>query len=384
MRTFKSWLKEEFLLEKLLGSVNGAEGYKAASHFKAYVAPFLKKDEISKGKKGLEHISKMNDLNHEKDGEYSGNEHSHTLITKHGPHPVGTKIKVTGLSHVDENGRIHLKTIDHGVVPQSRLKKPEHLARENKTETGFTIEKRISANLGTKSAGSTGSAYDFHYGKNKDSSHTVKGKVETVSEEKALKKDNKPVVAGESKLTVVKMGASGVKYNNETKKWSFIGKKLPDFTKHLEEHASHILQHLNENHSDGKIEKGFTVAAPKGTAKSYFKSIGANALHVHDKETDSGTSFTIGNKNELKGKTKLGHLSDKDIEEHLNGRINVEKAPSGIASVFHRPLKKKMVHLASLSTSDPHNHRDLTNVQHAGEFKRHIDNHIRETSKKLL
>jgi hypothetical protein len=389
---------ESELLEEsgLHGSIRGTESYKAISHFKGYVAPYLSKEEVKKAKKQMERFGNVSNVK-EEDGEFSGKnapdkEGTHELNTKHEDYPSGTKIKVFGLHHIDDNGKIYLHT-SHGVIPQSKLKKPEQLRRENKSVAGFDVEGKIAKNLGGVPAGSTGTAHDFSYGKNPDGSSTVRGKTHVIEDtsktKKALKTDDKPVVAGESKLTNVKMGAGGLKWNKQTG-WSF-SSKHKEFEKHINENAKvhqedgsemGLIEHLNKHHPNGVIDKGFTIKAPAGSARSYFRSTGANALHVHDKKTDKGTTFTVGDDNELKGKTKLGHLSNSDMDENLDGVINVEATKTGAAALYHRPNAVKMRHLAALSTIDSEHHRDLTNPEHAGEFMNHVDNHIQSLGKK--
>jgi hypothetical protein len=381
---------DNFLFEEggLNGSISGGESYKAISHFKGYVAPYLPKKSVIDAKHKMEPFGNIDNVE-EKDGEFHKKDFTHELSTKHNEHEPGTKIKVLGISHVGDTGRIYLQTKNHGIIPQSRIKKPDELKRENKSKAGFNVEDKIAKNLGGVAAGSTGSAYDFSYGKNKDGSDTIRGKTKVINEsvepKKSLKKDEKPIVAGESKLTNVKMGAGTAKFDKNTKKWN-ISSRHEHFATHMEKNAKvngiPLLEHLNKNYPKGIIEKGMTMDAPKGTARSYLKSIGANVLHIHDKETDKGTTLTVGNKNELIGKTKLKHFNDSNIDEHFDGCINIESTKTGTSAIYHRPNKTKLKKIASLSTLDPKNHKDLSNEQHANEFKKHIDKHIREISKK--
>lgn len=372
----------------LNGSISGGESYKAISHFKGYIAPFLPKNSITDAKKKMEPFGNVENVE-EKDGEFFKKDETHELNSKHNEHPAGTKIKVTGISHVGETGRIYLNTKNHGIIPQSRIKKPDELKRENKSEAGFKIESLIAKNLGGVAAGSTGSAYDFSYGKNKDGSDTIRGKTKVINEsvqnQKTLKKDEKPIVAGESKLTNVKMGAGSVKFDKKSKKWGIFSRDHDKWRDHMEKNAKinglPLLEYLNKHHSNGIIDKGITFDAPKGSAKAYLDSIGANVLHIHDKEKNKGTTITVGNKNELKGVSKLGHFGDSEINENFDGKGNIEKSKTGTAAFFHRPNKTKLERIASLSTLEPKNHKDLTNKIHANEFKKHIDNHIKNLKK---
>jgi hypothetical protein len=384
-------LESDYLIEAggLHGSISGPESYKAISHFKSYVAPYLPKDKVKDAKEKMHHFGNVSKIEDDH-GKHADEESSHELNSKHNEHASGTKIKVHGVHKIDVGGKIHLDT-SHGVIPQSKLKKPESLKKENKSSTGFDVEGRIAKHLGSKPAGSTGSAYDFSYGKKSNGDSVVKGKTKVIGESpeptKSLKKDEKPVAAGESKLTNVKMGAGGLKHS-PTKGWSFTSRHK-EFEKHVNKHARvnqgdgtslGLIEHLNKHHPDGHITKGFSTTAPKGSARSYFSSIGANVLHIHDKKTDKGTAFTVGDKNELKGKTKLGHLSNKHMDEHLDGKLTVEATKTGSSSLFHRPNESKMKKLANLSSSDS-KHKDLTNSDHAEEFKKDIDNHISSTNK---
>ena len=373
MDNFKGFLQEDFLTE-LHGSISGGESYKAVSHFRDYVAPFLKKSAVKSAKQHIERYGDPSKIEVE-DGKYSDNKHSHLLGSKVGVFEKGTKVKVKDIHHIDGNGKIFLNTHSHGVIPQSALAKPEHLKRENKSKKGFEVESIIAKNLGVKAAGPTGSSYDYYYG-HSNGHPTVRGKVvETESEQTQKKSDGTPTVAGESKLSNSKMGAGNLKFT-KGQGWRFES-KLKEFEKHMNKHATvngvPLIEHMNKHFKSGTITKGFTIDAPKGTARSYLRSGNINSLHVHDKKTNKGTTFTVGDKNELKGKTKLGHLSNYDLDKHLDGTINVEKSLTGTAAVYHRPNQVKMRHLASLSTTDVNNHRDLTNAQHAGEFRRHID-----------
>ena len=262
---------------------------------------------------------------------------THTLASKINGHAANTPVKVIGVRH-DANGKIFAQTANHGEVPASKLNKPGELKRSRITQKGFDVEDKIAANLGTKAAGSTGTAFDYAY----------KGKKGSKVEGKARKMENdKPELAGESKLNKAKMGNSAAFFDHDTKKWHFTHVGLRrKFAEAVHPGSGlPILEHLNQHHSDGKISKGFTVPAAKGTAKAYLDGLGVNSLHLHKnddkKKIDHGTTFTINSKNNLQGKTKLGHLSDDDIHK-LDGKLTIEKTTTGSARAAHVPNFKKI------------------------------------------
>jgi hypothetical protein len=137
----------------------------------------------------------------------------------------------------------------------------------------------------------------------------------------------------------------------------------------------HILEHLNKHHPEGHINKSVQFNAAPGTAQHYLKTSGANVLHLHNKATNKGTTFTVGDKNNLKGKTNLGHLSHAGLEK-FNGKVIVKPTTTGTSTMVHRPIESVMRAHANLSTEHPEKHKDLTQTAHANEFKQHVDKHL--------
>jgi hypothetical protein len=360
------------LIEGLSGNI-GTER-RGISHIKGYILPYLSAEQKKQVAHNFRHHEDPEKMDNGKHGEkYNPNPEAttHTLAGKVNGHEADTPVKVIGARH-DENGRIFAQTANHGEIPASKLNKPGELKRDRITEKGFEVERKIAENLGTKAAGSTGTAFDYAY-RGKGGSN-VEGKVRKME-------NDKPELAGESKLNKAKMGNSAVFFDPDTKKWQFSHQGL----KHKFAEAKHpgsglpILEHLNEHHSDGKIAKGFTVPAAKGTAKRYLEGLGVNSLHLHKndvkKSIDHGTTYTIDSKNNLQGKTKLSHLSDDDLHR-LDGKLTIEKTTTGSARAAHVPNFKTFSEYADNSKVDPENHRDLTNSEHASEFKGHIDSHM--------
>ncbi len=339
-------------------------------HVKNYVLPTLDKTGAQRTISGLAKISKglpsAGTTGSSFDPKAS---HTHLLGTKHGEHPIGTPIKITHVIHDKASNTLHAATEKHGTIPLSRIAKPTALAKPPITKGGFDVEGKISHNLGTKAAGSTKTAYDFSY-----KGDQVRGNVKEVEHEKSVKGVGEaPILRGESKLDKGKFGQSVIKHNSETKKWSFSNEKLG---KHFAK-ATHptsklpILQHLDKFHPKGVIKTGFAINAPHGSTAHYLKTSNVNALHIHDKKTDTGTTFTFGKNNDLAGRTKLGHLSDKHVHA-LDGKLNVASTSSGATTLVHRPKQPLMKQYAKKSVTDPHNNRSLHREDHAQEFMHHV------------
>ena len=354
-----------FLSEEAVGMVSTiGSDRKGKRHTENYVMPYLsaegrKKTAESFAKHGgFRTTGTGHGEKHDPNAEYT-----HTLKTAQNGHPAGTQVKVTHVT-VDEPGNITVHTKEHGSFKQAALMKPSELKRPAITKQGFDVEGRIAKNLGTQSAGSTKHAYDFHYG---SGSKSVKGKVKEASEA--------PSVRGESKLDRGKMGQSTLKHDKE-KGWHFTDKAIGSHFEQArvvgpDKKERSLLDHLNTFHKEGKIEKGFSVAAPAGSTKNYIKNSGVNTLHIHNKRADKGTTFTVGNSH-LAGKTKLGHLTDEHLNA-LDGKISIEKTTNGQTQAAHRPNIKVMKQYANMSQTNPNEHRDLSNEEHASEFKAHVD-----------
>ena len=390
MESFSSFVKQ--LNETAMSSSFGeGRGLRHALH---YVMPYLSKEGRAKTAKSFSefHGNMLSKVDSSKHGELHNPKagFTHTLEKSHKEHPAGTKINIEHVTH-DGSGTIYAHTTHHGLIPLSKISKPAKLAKEQKTKTGFNVEKQLSSNLGTKSAGTSNKDYDFFYkGKGKPGSPTVRGKVKEVQDEGKGRKggSDRIDVRGESKLEKGRFGVTKLKWDPKTKKWDFGGdprmheafRKAKVTDENGKTHS--VLDHLNKHHSDGRITRGFTVDAPKGTTRHYLKSGNVNTLHLHDKNKNKGTTFTVGNTS-LKGRTNLGHLSDKDVDA-LDGKISIESNTNGKvgeARIAHSPKVTVMKNYAGLSATNPKNHADLTNDKHAKEFRQHVDRHIAEYEK---
>ena len=396
MLKFLEFLGEEFLFEgnNLHGKI-GADG-KALGHVRDYIMPTLSAEGRAKTAKNLAKVGGVKG-----DTSVAGSSHdpkassTHVLSSKFGEHAAGTPVKVTHVSAGGEDGRnLFAHTESHGKIPLSKLAKPAALKKAPKTESGFDVEKKLSAHLGTKAAGSSATGYDFHYrGSSKAEKPAVRGSVKMVEQKKAVKGVDRPDVRGESKLMKGKFGQSVVSFE-KGKGWGFRNKSKmnPMFEKATvtgkDGKERNLIDHLNKHHPNGVIEKGFTARAAKGTAKHYLSSSDINTLHVHNRQVDKntkkvtvdrGTTYTIGNTS-LKGKTKLSHLSDEHINR-LDGAVNLLATKTGKSEVVHKPSQGVMREYADNAHNNPGQHRDLTNAEHAAEFKKHVDKHIAEYEK---
>ena len=253
------------------------------------------------------------------------------------------------------------------------LDKPSELKKPVITKGGFDVEAKIAKNLGTEAAGSTGTAFDYSY--RGDEEGGIRGKARKIE-------SDKPYLRGESKQNKAKMGESSIKWDPNTRQWNFTNAKLaPHFSQTLV-NGKPILQHLNDTFPDGN-GKSFSTDAPRGTARAYLSNLGVNSLHLHRTEKatktkaaiDHGTTFTIGDNNDLQGKTNLGHLSNDDIDR-LDGKIRLEAGGHGSIKLSHTPNPTVFKEYADRSRV-MEGHGDLTNENHAALFKNHVDNHIR-------
>lgn len=402
--TFKSFLSEGVLLEaqreNMSGNVNDS-AKKGLRHLKNYIMPYLNKDQRKKTMANFHNY--FNETEHEKLGKENGAQHdpdesktSHVLLSKHGAHDSGTKIKVTGASH-DDQGRIILHTAQHGDIPQSKVARPEEIKKESMVKEAFGVEEKLAKNFGCKPAGSTKTAYDFTShcaeGEGKQTKK-LKGVVKEVQPEKEMIKTpfNQGGIKGESKLIKGKMGQSALNWDSKTRQWGFTdkvlgahykdamvkvdknGKAIPSTDKETPGKMMPLLQHLNKNHSNGVINNSFSIAAPKGSTRKYFSLSDVNSLHVHSKENDVGTTYTIGDKNNLKGVTTMGHLGNKDLDR-LDGSLKIESTQSGKSYAAHWPKSGVMKEYANNSVTKPELHRDATKPEHAAEIKSLIDKH---------
>lgn len=383
MITFKYFTESvEVLSEesKMSGSVNDSEK-KGIRHLRNYVMPYLSK---SQKRSTLAAFARhMNPADFDKE---HGSEHdpanpdkpTHTLRVKEGAHGPGTQVTATG-AYYNDKGTIMIKTKQHGDIPQSKLGKPASLAKEAITKEGFDVEGKIATNFGTKAAGSTGTAFDFvshdeGTGGKATKNKRLQGKVKEAADDAEQIETPFTRLQGESKLDRGKMGQSACNFNKEKGRWELTHPKLAKHFAKVKVQGKPLLQHLNENYPDGIISKGFSVPAPRGMTRNYLEGSDVNSLHIHNKKTGKGTTFTIGDGNPLIGKTTLGHMTNRDIDR-LDGTINIATTTTGKTQVIHRPHQPTMRSYADLSTTSPELHRDLTDPKHAVEVKKLLDKH---------
>jgi hypothetical protein len=367
-QSFKSFLSESFLQETaLVGNINDL---KAVRHVKNYIAPYLSKSQIAGSEKSLAGHVKPGAFGTENGSEHNPDAtHTHTLEKEHGGHDVGTQVKVTGVLAPDEKGRIHVSTEKHGNIPVSKLKKPENLAKPAHS-AGFKTEDVIAKNLGGKSQGaSKGTDIELNL-RGGHTDHDVKAKVVETQE--------KPDVRIESKLDRGKVGEATLKHTPE-KGWH-VSERSPNKAlgqSHLqhatyedENHPGHgmdVISFLNKYHPTGHIDQYRYFKPKAGTSKAYLNQTGANYLHIHDKDSDTGTTFSVGNNHPLKGKTNVGHLSDATLSQ-MDHRLEVRPTTTGTSSMVHRPKRSFMKGLAAKAKTNPEQHADLSNQEHAQTF----------------
>jgi len=410
MYDFKKFLSEALLLEaesegpqreNMSGKINDASK-KGLRHLKNYVMTTMSKDQRKKVMANFHNYFTQKE--HDTLGSVNGPQYSedktkssHILVGAHGAHKAGTAVRVTGARH-DDQGRILLSTEQHGEIPQSKLAPPKELKRESAGKKGFEVEEKLAANFGCKPAGSTKTAYDFtsHCQDEGKQAKKLKGVVKEAmpdkKEEIKTPFNQGQIAKGESKLVNAKMGQSALNWDSKTRQWGFTDKRLGKHyakamvkvdkngravsttDKTTEGKMIPLLQHLNENHSDGVIEKGFSVPTPKGSTRQYFAGSDVNSLHVHNKEKDHGTTYTIGDNNDLKGVTTMGHLGSKDLDR-LDGSLVIQNTKSGKTDAAHWPKSGVMRELASRSVTQPELNRDVSRQDHAKEIKSSIDKH---------
>lgn len=384
----------EFLVEKAgEGMSSSIKSVKTKGHIKRYIFPYLSSEQKKVSVNDLSSIfndkdAKESDL--ENHGEYHNptSKNTHTLSLKYGEHEAGTPVNITGV-HIEGN-TVMARTKDHGVIPISKIGKPESLAAESKTSEGFKLEHKLQKNIDPrfKPAGSTGESWDYVAG-DPDSKHSIKGK--------AVKKDeSKPFFRGESKASkkgTVAMGTISAGYNEKTGQWEY-SKKSKSKMKDKFEEATHpesglsIIDHLNKFHPDGNLPNGFSVQAPAGTSRHYLNGLDANSLHLHRYAVDSrgnyvtnhGTTYTIGNDNHFKGKLGMGHLSDEDLDR-LDGTLTVEPSGAGKIQIKHRPKPAVFNEYANRSQEKPEEHLDISNEEHGAKFRKIFANYVRNVYK---
>jgi len=352
-----------FLTEAADGMVGtiGSDG-KGKRHTKNYVMDYLSAEGRKKTAQSFAQHGGMGDVGTGNGSLHTG-EATHILKTAQNGHPAGTKVKITHAT-ADDKGAITIHTQDHGSFSQAALMKPKELQKSSRTQSGFDVEGKIASNLGTEAAGSTKHGYDYQYSSGRGH---VRGKVKEVGAA--------PDIRGESKLDKGKMGQSVFKHDPE-KGWHFTNSPIGNHFEKARIKGSDgvergLIDHFNHFHSNGKIDKSYSIDVPKGATRNYLNTSNVNSLHLHNKATNKGTTFTIGD-TDLKGRTKLGHLSDEHLDA-LDGKLVIEKTSTGSTQAIHRPKATVMKQYANLSTTDSANHRDLTNEDHAKEFRTHVD-----------
>ena len=369
MLRFAEYLEEAKRLEGSIGTEK-----KGLRHIINYILPYMsdkQRADFSERHAGLFNLSKIK-AGHGSSYNPDENVPTHTLASTANGFKAGTPVRVNDV-HVDDYGRIMVNTANHGWMQASKLDKPGELKKPVITKGGFDVESKIAKNLGTEAAGSTGAAFDYSY--RGDEEGGIRGKARKIE-------SDKPYLRGESKQNKAKMGESSIKWDPNTRQWNFTNAKLaPHFSQTLV-NGKPILQHLNDTFPDGN-GKSFSTDAPRGTARAYLSNLGVNSLHLHRTEKatktkaaiDHGTTFTIGDNNDLQGKTNLGHLSNDDIDR-LDGKIRLEAGGHGSIKLSHTPNPTVFKEYADRSRV-MEGHGDLTNENHAALFKNHVDNHIR-------
>lgn len=344
--------------------------FKAMRHAVNYVAPHLSKEGLKKTRAAFKGTNIESRIDDSKDGEKydSKKEGTHFLAKDHEGHKAGTQIHITHLSH--EDGTIYAHTKKHGKVPLHRVAKDPDIAKGRRApgEYGWKVERKVAANLGSKSAKSSRHGHDFSYDIDGDGVPDVKGKIKI--------REKKPVVRGESKLSKAKAGIATVLWTKE-KGWHYnesnqANKSMYEAFKKVRvkgEDGRHrsIIEHLNKHHSDGNA-KAFSVEAPKGTTRHYIEHSDVNTLHCHDKETSNSRTYTVGN--ELKGAIpRMEHLSHSDIDK-LDGHIRAEPQTRGVVRIAHHLKQSEMKSLSNRESGIT-----LEDSNHAGHFLRHVTRH---------
>jgi hypothetical protein len=388
MKDFKEFIFEEFgiIIEAKDPSKDNLSqtAAKLHGHLENYIAPFLSADQRERSARNTPAYKHRYDKAKDKgqDGALYNPDPkitTHVTASAHPGVPKGTKVKVTGIKQIMKNGKPHhiVTTQDHGDLPITALLKPTELKNPARTSKGFQVESQISDNLGWEAAGSTKHGHDFGYQPGHASG--VRGKVMVAGTD--------PLVRGESKLSRGKMGQSALNWDSE-KGWRLTNEGL---RKHFEKgrivgpdgKERKILDHLNTFHNNGIIEKGFNITAPKGTARAYLLGTNKNVLHLHHhneaKGIDHGTTFTVGDDNPLAGRTGMGHLSSKELD-NFDGVIAIGATKSGspgVSDMAHRPRETVMRAYANKSQEDPNNHMNLYDPDHAEKFKKQMKSIIK-------
>jgi hypothetical protein len=393
MLTFSNFLIEA-AGKAMAGSFSQVKGQ---SHVLAYVAPFLsaaQKQKLSNVLKPHASSQALRDLNVEKDGEFYSpdREHTHEIVAKkgHGDFASGTKVKVTGIR--DDNGKILAQTEKHGEIPLSKLGTPSELARGNKTDYGFEIERELQKiDPSIKPAGSTGESHDFAAG-DLSTNASIKGKAvkKDISDENSVG----PLLRGEAKTSETanpSMGTITANWHPE-RGWEMAtskSKMAPIFAKAVHpETGLSLIDHLNKiapnginDFNNSKAKR--SIPAPQGTTRHYLENSNVNALHLHlykkknGKIVEShGTTYTVGDNNVFKNRLGMAHLEDSDLNS-LDGTISIERSGSTI-QIKHKPNPTSYRKIASAHKINPEGHSSLHNEESRNSVRQNFVNTISE------
>lgn len=305
--------------KSLRGSIYGSDS-RAIHHYIKYIAPYLSNEGIKKSNDNIFSSIVNNTI--------TENMKNRILSLKAGKdvnkfHETFDDRKIR-ISHVNiDSSGMHAITHSGEKISFSRIIKPEKFETP-KDDKAIDVERTIATNIKGTSAG-----YNKH------------AKADVSAE------TNRGILKLESKTTKGKFGQISRKYDSNTKSWSFHGHPLlVSVAEQSKVNNENILDYMNRNYSDGKLTKGFSVSAPKGSTKAYIVANGMNVLHIHDNETNIGTTYTIGGEatDHIFYDTGLDHLSDDDLHS-LDHKIEI--APNG--SVIFRAKITQLKKLAKKS-----------------------------------
>ena len=361
-----------FLIEKNLSGAPGTEGKgRGISHIIAYLGPYMSAEDRKNTIKGFHGRISKTDLP-DKDGEkHHPKNDSHELGSSFGSYKAGQKIKIKHAFLDKETGKMMVHTMDHGIIPASKIKINDVDRREKKTQAGIDNEKTLSNNFGVTSSEGAANAPDFYWdGEDESGKGEIKGKLRHKTAEK-------PLLVGESKRNSgARMGVANLKMDKKTGKWGFSSKSDPKIVESMmnakitgkDNVERNIVDHYNHHYRGQEVvPAGTTSAKGTGITKAYLGRY--NALHLHRTEgnIDHGTSFTMNNF-PYAGRTNVSHLSDNDING-LEGKLSFEKTNGGSVRITHTPDSKQFNTLAARSTVNPESNASWINPEHVNVFK---------------
>jgi len=374
--------ENEYKFKAMRGSLTGADSYKTISHLKRYLMPFLSKEQAAEtvknmGKQIFDPEKTIDE--HQPVQDLENRDHTHLLAKNHEGLKPGTPIKVLGA--YENEGRIMVKTKDHGDIPMTKLDVPMDIRKSRSVKKAWNVENKIAERFGVKAAGSSKLFHDFSFppqkpGEKVSKNKKLKGVVKVVDEPE---EKNPFELKGETKGDNGVMGNAKYSFDPE-KGWKVshsnenLANVMASATVNNELTGGkdmNVIDYLNKHHSDGVIQKRIKAKAAAGTSKAYFESIGNNAVHIHDMKKDVGTTFTVGD--ELRGMTHLSHLDDDDVNL-LDGDIDIGRTINGNSLGFHRPHRQNMRNLAELASKDPDRHASVEEESHANRVMEAINN----------